>query len=75
MPPSGPAEIEPIREFYAEFGDKLPDELTRQLDRLEERVGRRGPLNRPRDARVSAPRSPADQAANTADRGRGPGPA
>ena len=32
-------EIEPIREFYATFGDKLPDELTGQLDRLAERVG------------------------------------
>ena len=31
-------EIEPIREFYAGFGDKLPAELTRQLGRLEERV-------------------------------------
>ena len=32
-------EIEPIREFYATFGDKLPDELTGQLDRLAKRVG------------------------------------
>ena len=32
------AEIEPIREFFAKFGDKLPAELTRQLDALEERL-------------------------------------
>jgi phosphoenolpyruvate carboxykinase (GTP) len=32
-------EIGPIREFYATFGEKLPPELTRQLDLLEERVG------------------------------------
>jgi phosphoenolpyruvate carboxykinase (GTP) len=31
-------EIEPIREFFAKFGDKLPEELTRQLDALEERL-------------------------------------
>jgi phosphoenolpyruvate carboxykinase (GTP) len=31
-------EIEPIREFFAKFGDKLPAELTRQLDALEERL-------------------------------------
>ena len=31
-------EIEPIREFYAKFGDKLPRGLTRQLDLLEERL-------------------------------------
>jgi phosphoenolpyruvate carboxykinase (GTP) len=31
-------EIEPIREFFATFGDKLPAELTRQLDLLAERV-------------------------------------
>jgi phosphoenolpyruvate carboxykinase (GTP) len=31
-------EIELIREFYADFGDKLPAELTRQLDALQERV-------------------------------------
>jgi phosphoenolpyruvate carboxykinase (GTP) len=32
-------EIEPIREFYATFGEKLPPELTRQLELLEKRVG------------------------------------
>jgi phosphoenolpyruvate carboxykinase (GTP) len=32
-------EIEPIRDFYAKFGDKLPAGLTRQLDLLEERLG------------------------------------
>ena len=32
------AEIEPIREFYAQFGDKLPDALNRQLDALEQRL-------------------------------------
>ena len=32
------AEIEPIREFYAKFGDKLPDELRAQLDALEQRL-------------------------------------
>jgi phosphoenolpyruvate carboxykinase (GTP) len=31
-------EIEPIREFFAKFGDKLPGELTRQLEALEERL-------------------------------------
>jgi phosphoenolpyruvate carboxykinase (GTP) len=31
-------EIEPIREFFGKFGDKLPEELTRQLDALEERL-------------------------------------
>jgi phosphoenolpyruvate carboxykinase (GTP) len=33
-------EVEPIREFFAEFGDKLPPELTRQLDAFEERLNR-----------------------------------
>ena len=32
------AEIEPIREFFAKFGEKLPGELARQLDALEERL-------------------------------------
>ena len=32
------AEIEPIRAFYAEFGDRLPDELRAQLDALEQRL-------------------------------------
>ena len=32
------AEIEPIREFYAEFGEKLPAELRAQLDALEQRL-------------------------------------
>ena len=31
-------EIAPIREFFDEFGDKLPPELTKQLDALEERL-------------------------------------
>jgi phosphoenolpyruvate carboxykinase (GTP) len=31
-------EIAPIREFFAKFGDKLPDELTAQLDELEARL-------------------------------------
>jgi phosphoenolpyruvate carboxykinase (GTP) len=31
-------EIEPIREFFAKFGEKLPAELTRQLDALEGRL-------------------------------------
>jgi phosphoenolpyruvate carboxykinase (GTP) len=31
-------EIEPIREFYARFGDKLPAELSRQLEALEQRL-------------------------------------
>ena len=31
-------EIAPIREFFAKFGDKLPDELTAQLDALEARL-------------------------------------
>jgi phosphoenolpyruvate carboxykinase (GTP) len=33
-------EIEPIREFYAQFGAKLPDELSAQLDALQERLDR-----------------------------------
>jgi phosphoenolpyruvate carboxykinase (GTP) len=32
-------QIPQIREHYAKFGDRLPDELTRQLDALEERLG------------------------------------
>jgi phosphoenolpyruvate carboxykinase (GTP) len=32
-------EIDPIREFYAGFGDRLPAGLTRQLDLLEQRLG------------------------------------
>jgi phosphoenolpyruvate carboxykinase (GTP) len=32
-------QIPQIREHYAKFGDQLPDELTRQLDALEERLG------------------------------------
>jgi phosphoenolpyruvate carboxykinase (GTP) len=31
-------EIEPIREFFSKFGDKLPPELTRQLDALRDRL-------------------------------------
>jgi phosphoenolpyruvate carboxykinase (GTP) len=31
-------EVEPIREFYAQFGDKLPRELHAQLDALEQRL-------------------------------------
>ena len=33
-------EIDPIREFYAQFGEKLPDELRAQLDALQERLQR-----------------------------------
>jgi phosphoenolpyruvate carboxykinase (GTP) len=33
-------EIDPIREFYAQFGEKLPDELKAQLDALAERLQR-----------------------------------
>ena len=29
-----------IREFYKKFGDKLPDEMAKQLDALEERLGK-----------------------------------
>jgi phosphoenolpyruvate carboxykinase (GTP) len=32
------AEIDPVREFYAQFGKKLPDELRAQLDALEQRL-------------------------------------
>jgi phosphoenolpyruvate carboxykinase (GTP) len=32
------AEVEPIREFYAQFGEKLPDALRAQLDALEQRL-------------------------------------
>jgi phosphoenolpyruvate carboxykinase (GTP) len=31
-------EIEPIREFYDKFGEKLPKELRSQLAALEERL-------------------------------------
>jgi phosphoenolpyruvate carboxykinase (GTP) len=31
-------EVEPIREFYAQFGEKLPGELHAQLDALEQRL-------------------------------------
>jgi phosphoenolpyruvate carboxykinase (GTP) len=31
-------EVEPIREFYAKFGEKLPGELRAQLDALEQRL-------------------------------------
>jgi phosphoenolpyruvate carboxykinase (GTP) len=34
-------EIDPIREFYAQFGEKLPDELKAQLDALQERLSAR----------------------------------
>jgi phosphoenolpyruvate carboxykinase (GTP) len=34
------AEIPPIREFFAEFGDHLPPEVGAQLDALEERLNR-----------------------------------
>jgi phosphoenolpyruvate carboxykinase (GTP) len=34
------AEVPPIREFFEEFGDKLPRELAAQLDALEERLGK-----------------------------------
>jgi phosphoenolpyruvate carboxykinase (GTP) len=33
------AEIPPIREFYAQFGDRLPAALTKEIDTLEERLG------------------------------------
>jgi phosphoenolpyruvate carboxykinase (GTP) len=33
-------EIPPIREFFAEFGDRLPGEVAAQLDALEERLNR-----------------------------------
>ena len=34
------SEIPPIREFFAEFGDRLPAEVAAQLDALEERLGK-----------------------------------
>jgi phosphoenolpyruvate carboxykinase (GTP) len=34
------SEIPPIREFFAEFGDRLPKELAAQLDALEERLSK-----------------------------------
>jgi phosphoenolpyruvate carboxykinase (GTP) len=34
------AEIPPIREFFSEFGDRLPPEVGAQLDALEERLNR-----------------------------------
>ena len=32
-------EVEGIREFYAKFGDKLPQRLRDELDALEKRIG------------------------------------
>jgi phosphoenolpyruvate carboxykinase (GTP) len=34
------AEVPPIREFFAEFGDRLPAEVAAQLDALEERLNK-----------------------------------
>ena len=34
------AEVPPIREFFDEFGDRLPDALANQLDALEERLNK-----------------------------------
>jgi phosphoenolpyruvate carboxykinase (GTP) len=34
------AEIPPIREFFDEFGDRLPPEISAQLDALEERLNK-----------------------------------
>ena len=34
------AEIPPIREFFDEFGDRLPSEISAQLDALEERLNK-----------------------------------
>jgi phosphoenolpyruvate carboxykinase (GTP) len=34
------AEVPPIREFFAEFGDRLPVEVAAQLDALEERLNK-----------------------------------
>ena len=31
-------EVPPIREFFQEFGDRIPDEVVAQLDALEERL-------------------------------------
>ena len=33
-------ELPPIREFFDEFGDRLPDEISAQLDALEERLNK-----------------------------------
>ncbi len=33
------AEIPSIREHYAQFGDRLPAALTKEVDTLEERLG------------------------------------
>ena len=33
-------EIQPIREFFDEFGDRLPPEISAQLDALEERLNK-----------------------------------
>jgi phosphoenolpyruvate carboxykinase (GTP) len=34
------AEVPPIREFFAEFGDRLPAQVAAQLDALEERLNK-----------------------------------
>jgi phosphoenolpyruvate carboxykinase (GTP) len=33
------AEVPLIREYYAKFGDRLPDALAAQVDTLEKRLG------------------------------------
>jgi phosphoenolpyruvate carboxykinase (GTP) len=33
------AEVPLIREFYAQFGDRLPEAMTEQVDTLEKRLG------------------------------------
>ena len=31
-------DVADMREFYKQFGDKLPEELSKELDKLEERL-------------------------------------
>jgi phosphoenolpyruvate carboxykinase (GTP) len=33
------AEVPSIREHFAQFGDKLPEELRAEVDRLEQQLG------------------------------------
>ena len=53
---SGCAEIEPIREYFAKFGDRLPAELRAQLDALEQRLRDELARQDVHEARGSGPR-------------------
>ena len=37
---SGKKEAKGIREFFGKFGDRLPKEMTKELDELEDRLNK-----------------------------------